>query len=72
MVKTSAKARFPVLVDRETIQAGPFMAEVGIAANGRVLVRSLAPTRNLRRQHEKTMRGLIHQQENENADPRST
>jgi len=59
VAKISARMKAQVIVERQTVDAGPFMAEIMIMENGTMKVRSLAPTRTLRRRHEKVMKKII-------------
>lgn len=57
-MRTSAKLSSQI-VGKELVDAGPFKAQVYLLQNGTMKVRSLAPTRKLRRQHEKVMKKII-------------
>tara|TARA_R110000737_G_scaffold110153_1_gene143150 strand:- start:2138 stop:2338 length:201 start_codon:yes stop_codon:yes gene_type:complete len=59
MVKTSLRLKGPVNIQRHTIDAGPFLAEVMLHPNGAMHIRSLAPTRKARKMHEKAMGKII-------------
>jgi len=65
MARISLKIKGSVIVQRQTVSAGPFMAELMFLENGKMHARSLAPTRKLRRRHEKVIKKVISEKKGE-------
>ena len=59
MARISARIKGSLVAERETFFIGAYMAELITMKSGRVIARSLAPTRKMRRAHESLMKKAI-------------